>query len=66
MARNCGSIVKVEYSEPIQDPDKLSLATMVGKGCVKDSVMMHIYKDKGKIKIPVNLTFKYLLSEKED
>lgn len=57
MERKVGSIVKGEYYESIQDSDKLSLATMAGKGYVKDRGRRHIYKENGKLKIPVNQTF---------
>ena len=54
MARKLASIVQIASCDPIPDTDRLSVATMVGKGYAKDAVRRHIYRENGKIKIPVN------------
>ena len=57
MARKLASIVEIESCEPIPDTDRLSVATMKGKGYGSMCSRKCIYRENGKIKIPVNQTF---------
>lgn len=57
MARKLASIVEIESCEPIPDTERLSVATMKGKGYGSMCSRKCIYQENGKIKIPVNQTF---------
>lgn len=56
MSRKLASIVRIKSCDPIPDTERLSVATMEGKGYESGCSRKCIYRENGKIKIPVNQT----------